>query len=451
MLLSSRPFVHPHITYKTPIRRQVSVADQKKHERAEMASKPVSAGSKRPRDPSVQGVKVKFLVNIPLKVDSEVEAKKRYGYLLEKLPEGFRQEDRIALEDVAVIFGMNGKYTAEVDKALKNIKETLDTPNPHYAHIKHSVITYTWGKGGTIAQDVPDPKPDKPKDCVPYQDIREYLKNHDETKKLVKELRDKDPNCLVYFSFVDSDTVNFNSIYSEYIQIVQDELRKDSVPPTVMSTGYEVNRDSEHHIATWLDRMTRVAVAEVNPLLAYYPEPNFCVLVKQGCDTITESFIKPKRNKNQRNMESAVLIKQIRKERGEIKAVFSDRQPIHILVPERFELSGKGLNTGQSALKARTFAICTYANGELTHARVYKSQQPDTVIKGKLPKGIAGINRGFIINLYDCKDDKKFEELAKQNPFDIDGEVATSLVEAIRAAREYRKFLDEFDEKLKDY
>ncbi|KAK2827761.1 hypothetical protein Q7C36_018687 [Tachysurus vachellii] len=406
-----------------------------------MASKPVSAGSKRPRDPSVQGLKVKFLINIPLKVDSVDQALRRYGYLLEKLPEGFRKEDKDkkVLEDVAVIFGMNGKYTPELEGVLKTIKKTLDSFNPNYAHIKHSVITYTWGKDGTIAQDNPD--------CVPYQDIREYLKNNDATKKLVEELREKDPNCLVYFSFVDSDTVNFNSIYSEYIQIVQEELRKDSVPPTVMSTGYEVNRNSEHHIATWLDRMTRVAVAEVNPLLTYYPEPNFCVLVQQGCDTITESFIKPKRNKKQRNMESGVLISQI-KERGKIKAVFSDKEPIHIAVPERFKLSGKGLKTGQSALQEMIFAICTYANGELTNARVYNKQQPDTVTQGKLPKGIAGINRAFIIKLYNCKDDKEFEELAKKNPFDIDGEVATSLVEAIRAAREYRKFLYEFEKKL---
>lgn len=390
-----------------------------------------------------QGLKVKFLINIPLKVDSEDQALKRYGYLLDRLSGGFTEEDKDkkVLEDVAVIFGMNGKYTKELDRVLKNIRETLDkNHNREYAHIKHSVITYTWGNDGTIAHDNLD--------CVPYQDIREYLKNNAATKKLVEELREKDPNCLVYFSFVDSDTVNFNSIYSEYIQIVQVELRKDSVPPTVMSTGYEVNRNSEHHIATWLDRMTRVATAEVNPLLTYYPEPNFCVLVQQGCDTITESFIKKKRNKKQRNMESGVLINHIRQERGKIKAVFSDKEPIHIETPKRFKLIYKGLKTGQSALQERNFAICTYANGVLTNTRVYKRQEPDTETQGKLPRGIVGINRGFIIDLYNSKDDKEFEELAKKNPYSIDGEVATTLVEVIRAVREYRKFLYEFDEKL---
>ncbi|KAG7320696.1 hypothetical protein KOW79_015111 [Hemibagrus wyckioides] len=419
-----------------------------------MASKPVISGGKRLRDPSVQPLKIKFLINIPLKVDSEEQAKARCGYLLDKLPGGFREEDRIitkgkngknVLEDVAVIFGMNGKYTPGLDKVLKKLQDfEYDCKD---THIKHSVITYTWGKGGTIAQELPDPNPAE--DLIPYQDIREYLKNNDATKELVEELRGKDPHCLLYFSFVDSDTVNFNSIYSEYIQTVREELRKDKVPPTVMSTGYEVNRNSEHHIATWLDRMTRVAVAEVHPLLVYYPEPNFCVLVRHGLNTIMESFIKPNRNKNQpRVMESAVLIRRV-KERENFKAVFSDKEPIHIDTPGRFKLSGKGLVTGQSALEGMNLAICTYANGVLTNARVYNKEQAgpsDPVKQGKLPKGITGINRAFIIDLYNCKDDMQFEELVKKNPYDINGKVATILVEAIRAARKYRNVIYELDE-----
>lgn len=390
-------------------------------------------------------------------MDSEEQAKARCGYLLDKLPGGFREEDRIitkgkngknVLEDVAVIFGMNGKYTPELDKVLKKLRDfEYDCKD---THIKHSVITYTWGKGGTIAKDLPDPNPAKPK-VIPYQDIREYLKNNDATKELVEELRGKDPHCLVYFSFIDSDTVNFNSIYSEYIQIVREELKKDSIPPTVMSTGYEVTRNSEHHIATWLDRMTRVAVAEVHPLLVYYPEPNFCVLVPHGLNTIMESFIKPNRYKNHpRAMESSVLISQV-KERKKFKAVFSDKEPIHIETPDRFSLSGKGLVTGQSALEGMNFAICTYANGVLTNARVYNREQAgpsDPVKQGKLPRGITGINRAFIITLYNCKDDEQFEELAKKNPFDINREVATILVEAIGAARKYRNLIYEIDEML---
>ncbi|KAK2892409.1 hypothetical protein Q8A67_012397 [Cirrhinus molitorella] len=295
-----------------------------------------SAGSKRPRDPSIQGLKVKFLINIPLKVDSVDQAQKRCRYLLDALIEGFRDEDRKfmkdkngkdVLEDIAVIFGMNGKHTPEL-----------------------------------------------------VEDIREHLKNHPTTTNLVEELRGKDQRSLIYFSFVDSDTVDFNFIYSEYFQIVREELGKDRIPPTVMSTGYEFHSGSEFHIASWLDRMVRTALAEVYPLFVYYPEPNFCVLVRDKLGSIEESFI----DRRRKNMESAVLISQVKK-RNNFKAVFSDRNPIIIIVPDRFSLYGKGLMTGQSALDGMNLAIGANCNQVLAHKDKMKDKiqhEVMNVVKG---------------------------------------------------------------------
>ncbi|KAK7149136.1 hypothetical protein R3I94_008673 [Phoxinus phoxinus] len=392
-------------------------------------------GSKRPRDPSVQELKVKFLINIPLKVDSEEEAQKRCGYLLDALIDGFEEEDRKfmrdangknVLENVAVVFGMNGKHSRELDQILKKL-ETFR----HDCKIKYSIITYTWGSGGTIARDATEP---------PYQRIRERLKDDAATTKLVEEFRGRDPSCLVYFSFVDSDTIRFNSIYSEYLKIVSQELRKDSIPPTVMSTGYEFDSGSEYHIASWLDRWVRVAVAEQHPLLVYYPEPNFCVLVPDQLNTITESFIDKKREK----MESAVLITQV-KNRANCKAVFPDRKPIIIDVPARFKLSPDGLKTGQSALDPMNLALAANCCGLLINDQTY--------IKGALTndrkkqKGITGKNRGFIMDLFNAETDQEFEKLSKRNPYTLEnGKPATVIVDAVREARELRKFIEEFDE-----
>lgn len=94
------------------------------------------------------------------------------------------------LEDVAVVFGLNGKYSPQLEKVLEELKTSR-----HDCKINYSLVTYTWGSGGTIAPDAMTP---------PYRDIREYLKK--EAVKLVKDLRGKEPSCLVYFSFVDSDT-----------------------------------------------------------------------------------------------------------------------------------------------------------------------------------------------------------------------------------------------------
>lgn len=251
------------------------------------------------------------MINIPLKVDSEDVAQGRCRYLLDALIDGFKEEDRKfmkdkngkdVLEDVAVVFGMNGKHSPELVQVLKKL-ETFR----HNCTIKYSIITYTWGRGGTIAKDATKP---------PYQSIREHLKDDAATTKLVEELREKDPHCLVYFSFVDSNTIKFNSIYSEYLQIVREELRKDSIPPTVMSTGYEFDSSSEYHSVSRLDRFIRVVMAEQQPLLVYYPEPNFCVLVPDKHNTIKESFIDKKRKK----MESDVLISQV-KTRANFKGV----------------------------------------------------------------------------------------------------------------------------------
>ncbi|XP_051746455.1 uncharacterized protein LOC127510643 [Ctenopharyngodon idella] len=394
-----------------------------------------SAGSKRPRDPSAQGLKVKFLINIPLKVNSEDDAQKRCRYLLDALSEGFKEEEmkfmkdksgKEVLEDVAVVIGMNGKHSPELVQILKKLKTFR-----YDCKIKYAIITYTWGTGGTIAQDATEP---------PYQHIREHLKDDGATKTLVEELKGDDRSCLVYFSFVDSDTIRFNFIYSEYLQIVREELKKDSIPPTVMSTGYEFHSSSDYHIASWLDRMVRVTVAEVNPLFVYYPEPNFCVLVRDGLNTIKESFIQ----KGRRNMESPILINRV-KTRANFKAVFSDGNPIIIAIPDRFTLSCQGLKTGQSMLDGMNLAKGANCHRVLTNYQTFNKAGPNESTK---KQGITGKNRGFIIQLYNAKNEQELEQLSKKNPFTIDGNDATILVNAIREAREYKNFVLEFNEKL---
>jgi hypothetical protein len=51
---------------------------------------------------------------------------------------------------------------------------------------------------------------------VPYQNLRESLKNHENTKELIKKAQKS--NLYVYISFIDSDTINFNGIYSSYLE-----------------------------------------------------------------------------------------------------------------------------------------------------------------------------------------------------------------------------------------
>ncbi|KAL6460728.1 hypothetical protein MHYP_G00306940 [Metynnis hypsauchen] len=125
-----------------------------------------------------------------------------------------------------------------------------------------------------------------------------------------------------------------------------------------MSTGYEFDSGCKYHIASHLDRLVRVATAEVFPLGTYYPEPNFCVLVPKHEDHVPESFINTKR----KNMESPILISRV-KTRKDFRAVFLDGKPIIIDVPERFKLWDKGLQTNQSHLGKLSWARDVYVNG----------------------------------------------------------------------------------------
>lgn len=343
------------------------------------------------------------MINIPMKVESVDQAQERCKELLDALSEGFMNDrNNKKLEDAAVIFGLNGKHTPELAEVLKKF-----TYNYKDTDIKYKIITYTWGKDGEIAKNVPE-------GTVPYQDIREHLKNHPATIELVKQFREEDPKCLIYFSFVDSDTVKFNYIYSAYSEIVRQELKKGPIPPTLMSTGYEFTRDSKHYLASWLDRMVRAAMAEVHPLLVYYPEPNFCVLVEDGLNNIKESFIKERRSgKDDYKTESPVLIKKVKK-RAKFKAVFRMTYPIIIQTPKRFTLNNDGLITSESHLDEMNLAIGATCNGVLTNEQTYEKDGPNT---SELVQGVAGSNRGFIMVLYRCKDDKEFEELCKKNPY----------------------------------
>jgi hypothetical protein len=169
---------------------------------------------------------------------------------------------------------------------------------------------------------------------VPYQEIRERLKNHSHTKKLIQEFREEHSTLPLYLSFIDSDTLDFNGVYSAYMRIV----RAHPIPPTVMSTGYEFftkdyNFAYPLKIASQLDMLCRAITARHIPFGIYYPEPNMCVLIPDNQDSVVESFI----DSHQKNgkFESPILLRQILEKRTGVIFIFSDRAPVVIASPKR--------------------------------------------------------------------------------------------------------------------
>lgn len=157
----------------------------------------------------------------------------------------------------------------------------------------------------------------------PYQYIREHLKNHENTKELVQTLR-ADNGEVLYFSSIDSDTMNFNHIFSSYLKIIA----KSSGLPTVMSTGYEFAEDYEGfplHVGSKLERIIRIVTAKTLSSGVYYPEPNFCVLIPSDQETLPYSFIAEK--VASATLESPVLLRQVLKSPDRIW-IFSKDNPI---------------------------------------------------------------------------------------------------------------------------
>ncbi len=169
---------------------------------------------------------------------------------------------------------------------------------------------------------------------VPYQNLRESLKNHENTKELIKKAQKS--NLYVYISFIDSDTINFNGIYSSYLK----NYDYDNKIATVMSTGYgfekEKEDDSPYIEACKRDRNIRITIARKFPQGVYYPEPNLCILVLKDKVTIEESFIDKKRGDGY-YYESPILLTNLFKQRdkNEQKWLFLDENPLITKIPDR--------------------------------------------------------------------------------------------------------------------
>ncbi|KAA0719441.1 hypothetical protein E1301_Tti015948 [Triplophysa tibetana] len=271
-------------------------------------------------------IKVKFLINVPVGVTPEMSERKEshcqtFLDLLRR--KAFKKKDEPRLKDIAVVFGFNGK---ESDKAaIKSESEKIST-----SEIAFKKFYFTW---------------EEKNKTIPYRKIRETIKDHEHTRNLVKHFRKDNLECIIYFCFFDADTVDFNHVLSSYIDVIHEHKY-----PTVMSTGYVFPKDSENRVKSERDRQVRIKTAEHFPLGTYYPEPNFCVFLPLGEDTLPEKFDYKRNYEN--NMESPNLITQVKKR---CKAVFADKTPVVT----------KDSKKGQYHTNPRTWAVSAYAHKEL--------------------------------------------------------------------------------------
>lgn len=272
---------------------------------------------------------------------------------LQKLAKnGFEKKDTDKLEtSVSVSIGLNRMLSLS---ERKNRSLSLELESAIETNVRYEIFGFYWKCNWYNSKGIPveysrvkkfykqlkrkDPKEAKrfisDTECgilVPYQNLREYAKNHNQTKKLIKEFREKALIPKIYLSLVDSDTFDFNGIYSAYLRLAANSA------PTVMSTGYEFSangaaEDKVFELGSHIDRMIRVLTARHIPLGTYYPEPNTCFLIPPESETIPESFID--KDIKDGDLESASLLRKV-KSRKNATFKFSDDNPLITTIPER--------------------------------------------------------------------------------------------------------------------
>ncbi|XP_056599902.1 uncharacterized protein LOC130418007 isoform X2 [Triplophysa dalaica] len=321
-------------------------------------------------------IKVKILINVPVGVTPEMSERpeshcQTFLDLLRRT--AFKPEDEFRYNDIAVVFGINGK------ESEKGAIET-EFQKPIQSKIAFKKFNFTWEKN------------------IPFRKIRETIKEHEHTREFVKQFRTESPECKIYFCFFDADAVDFNHVLSSYIDVIHEHKY-----PTVMSTGYVFPKDSENRVNSERDRQVRIKTAEHFPLGTYYPEANFCVLLPDEEDTLPEKFDYP-RDFNQ-DMESPILITQVKTREG-FKAVFADKNPVVTSPPKQCKFH----------TNSRTWAMSASAHRDLEFTDEYISK---TQKKGANDRR-AGIG-AFIPLLMDLINNAKITEEENRKHFKSPG------------------------------
>lgn len=180
---------------------------------------------------------------------------------------------------------------------------------------------------------------------VPYQALRDYVHNQIGSQQLVAGHRSL--NCDVFLSLIDSDTLDFNGIFSAYNRIYSTFLQENSFSPTVMSTGYEFRGNLDEYpyqFGSKLDRSIRVETAKFLPFGVYYPEPNTCILFENTDCLLKEKFVDEASDKELfklGNSESTILLRQVRK-RSNARFLFSNDNPLMTTIPARTKKNKQG-------------------------------------------------------------------------------------------------------------
>jgi ankyrin repeat protein len=216
---------------------------------------------------------------------------------------------------------------------------------------------------------------------IPFRRIRERIKDSDATKQAVRVMRARSHPAEIYLNIADSDTKSLRDgakgTFTHYDEMVIRHKKRYGQAPIVLSTGYRIREPTKLmlELAVDLDQVVREATAEHIGNGIYHPEPSVGLLILQNKDTITESFLDPKRP-NKHDNESKQIISNITRAR-DIKTLdaidksfaFQAQGAVVTGTPTRFIQTRVSRSTKQSSdslkkEKENTKQFCGFPNKE---------------------------------------------------------------------------------------
>lgn len=220
------------------------------------------------------------------------------------------------------------------------------------SEIKDKISQKTVKRLFRLLQEIDDSKASKiykevmKEKVVPYQYIREEIRDGKHLNQLFKEFRKRDIQRLCCLATVDNDAKKLRTdeigLFSYY-----DKLLKDHKNLKVASTGY-VMRDPKNdfvEIASRLNLVGRIALAKAIPNAVYYPEPNMIIKVPKGKEIPLEiSFVRSKENKG-KSLESIGLLENMHLMKGKVVSslIFGSRGAIQTAVSPNVDITDKNL------------------------------------------------------------------------------------------------------------
>lgn len=174
-----------------------------------------------------------------------------------------------------LVLGVNSWEGRE--KALEKVQAKIDTFRGQWnkKNFPVGVVGFVWGN-----HKVREAK-DIGQDTIPYGEIRQHIMKQPVVTQLVNHFTDTG-SSHVYLHISDSDTLSFMTPAGPLFSEAATRHLGTDDPPDLLSGGYTAGADDQRMVklAVKLDLAVRKAMADVDPKLVYFPEPNTFVKVR---------------------------------------------------------------------------------------------------------------------------------------------------------------------------